>query len=52
VTATVNLNKDESGFFLDVTLKAELNDQAQPEALVAKAHTIAPTLRRRAAISR
>jgi osmotically inducible protein OsmC len=54
VTATVNLNKDESGFFLDVTLNAELNgvDQAQAEALVAKAHTICPTLRRRAAISR
>ena len=44
VTATVNLNKDESGFFLDVTLNAELNgvDQAQAEALVAKAHTICP----------
>src|SRR5262245_49774387 len=41
VTATVNLNKDDSGFFLDVTLNAELNgiDQAQTEALVAKAHT-------------
>ena len=25
VTATVNLNKDESGVFLDVTLNAELN---------------------------
>ena len=44
VTATVNLNKDEGGFFLDVTLNAELNgiDQAQAEALVAKAHTICP----------
>ena len=44
VTATVNLNKDESGFFLDVTLNAELNgvDQAQAEVLVAKAHTICP----------
>jgi lipoyl-dependent peroxiredoxin len=44
VTATVNLNKDDSGFFLDVTLNAELNgvDQAQAEALVAKAHTICP----------
>ena len=44
VTATVNLNKDESGVFLDVTLNAELNgvDQAQAEALVAKAHTICP----------
>ena len=46
VTATVNLNKDESGFLLDVTLNAELNgvDQAQAEALVAKAHTICPLL--------
>ena len=47
VTATVNLNKDEtggSGFFIDATLNAELNgvDQAQAEALVAKAHTICP----------
>src|ERR687897_329705 len=44
VTATVNLNKDDSGYFLDVTLNAELNgvDQAQAEALVAKAHTICP----------
>jgi Ohr subfamily peroxiredoxin len=44
VTATVNLNKDESGAFLDVTLNAELNgvDQARAEALVARAHTICP----------
>lgn len=44
VTATVNLNKDDSGYFLDVTLNAELNgiDQAQTEALVARAHTICP----------
>ncbi len=44
VTATVNLNKDDSGFFLNVTLNAELPtvDQAQAEALVAKAHTICP----------
>ena len=44
VTATVNLNKDESGYFLDVTLNAELAgiDQSQAEALVAKAHTICP----------
>jgi osmotically inducible protein OsmC len=44
VTGTVNLNKDYSGFFLDVTLNAELNgvDQAKAEALVAKAHTICP----------
>jgi osmotically inducible protein OsmC len=44
VTATVNLNKDDSGYFIDVTLNAELNgiDQAQTEALVAKAHTVCP----------
>jgi lipoyl-dependent peroxiredoxin len=44
VTATVNLNKDDGGYFLDVALNAELNgiDQAQTEALVAKAHTICP----------
>jgi Ohr subfamily peroxiredoxin len=44
VTATVNLNKDDSGFFLDATLNADLPtvDQAQAEALVAKAHTICP----------
>jgi osmotically inducible protein OsmC len=44
VTATVNLNQDENGYFLDVTLNAELNgvDQAQAESLVAKAHTICP----------
>jgi lipoyl-dependent peroxiredoxin len=44
VTTTVNLNKDDSGYFLDVTLNAELKgvDQAQAEALVAKAHTICP----------
>jgi Ohr subfamily peroxiredoxin len=44
VAATVNLNKDDSGYFLDVTLNAELSgiDQAQTEALVAKAHTICP----------
>jgi lipoyl-dependent peroxiredoxin len=44
VTATVNLNKDDSGFFIDVTLNAELNgvDQAQAEMLVTKAHTICP----------
>ena len=44
VTATVNLNKDDNGFFLDVTLNAELKgiDQARTEALVAKAHTICP----------
>ncbi len=44
VTATVNLNKEESGYFLDVTLNAELTgvEQSQAEALVAKAHTICP----------
>ena len=44
MTATVNLNKDESGAFLDVTLNAELNgiDQARAGALVARAHTICP----------
>ncbi len=44
VTATVNLNKDDSGYFLNVTLNAELKgvDQAQTEALVATAHTICP----------
>ena len=44
VTATVNLNQDESGYFLDVTLNAELQGipQTQAEALVAKAHTICP----------
>ena len=44
VTATVNLNKEESGFFIDVTLNAELAgiDQAKAEAIVAKAHTICP----------
>lgn len=44
VTATVNLNKDDSGYFLTATMNAELPgvDQAQAEALVAKAHTICP----------
>lgn len=44
VTATVNLNKEDSGFFIDVTLNAELAgvEQSQAEALVAKAHTICP----------
>jgi len=44
VTATVNLNKDDSGYFLDVTLNGELAgvDQPQAESLVAKAHTICP----------
>lgn len=47
VIATVNLNKDDSGFFLSVTLNAELPldggiDQAKAEELVAKAHTICP----------
>ena len=44
VNATVNLNKDESGYFIDVTLNAELAgiNQEQTESLVAKAHTICP----------
>lgn len=44
VTATVNLNKDDTGYFLDVTLNAALNgvDQSNAEALVAKAHTLCP----------
>lgn len=46
VTATVNLKKDDSGYFIDATLNAELNapgvDQSQAEALVAKAHTLCP----------
>jgi Ohr subfamily peroxiredoxin len=44
VTGTVRLHKEESGFFIDGTLNAELAgvDQQQAEALVAKAHTICP----------
>jgi Ohr subfamily peroxiredoxin len=44
VTATVRLNKDDSGYFIDAALDAELKgvDQQQAEALVAKAHTICP----------
>jgi Ohr subfamily peroxiredoxin len=44
VTATVNLNKGETGYFLSATLNAELPgiDQAKAEELVAKAHTICP----------
>lgn len=44
VSALVHLNKDDSGFFIDVVLNAELNgvEQKQAEALVAKAHTICP----------
>lgn len=44
VTATVNLNKNDTGFFIDATLNAELAgvEQAKAEALVAKAHTICP----------
>lgn len=44
VTATVRLHKEESGFFIDATLDAELAgvDQQQAAALVAKAHTICP----------
>lgn len=44
VTATVVLHKEDSGFFLSVTLNAELPgiDQKKAEELVAKAHTICP----------
>ena len=44
VTANVNLNKDDSGYFIDATLNAELKgiSQDQAEALVAEAHTICP----------
>ncbi len=44
VTATVHLNKDDSGFFIDAVLNAELAgvEQALAEKLVAKAHTICP----------
>jgi Ohr subfamily peroxiredoxin len=44
VTAIVNLNKDDSGYFIDATLNAELGtvEQAQAEALVATAHTLCP----------
>jgi lipoyl-dependent peroxiredoxin len=44
VTATVRLHKDDSGFFIDATLNAELAgiDQQHAESLVAKAHTICP----------
>lgn len=44
VTATVNLNKDDGGFFLDVTLNAELAGvpREQAQTLIAKAHTICP----------
>lgn len=44
VNATVNLNKGDDGFFVDVTLDTHLAglDQAQAETLVAKAHTICP----------
>jgi lipoyl-dependent peroxiredoxin len=53
VTATVNLNKDESGFFLDVTLNAELNgvDQTKPKRSSPRRTPFAPTPRRRAATS-
>lgn len=44
VTATVNLNKDDSGYYINAALNAELIgvDQSQAEALVAKAHTLCP----------
>ena len=52
VTATVNLNKDDSGYFLDVTLNAELKgiDQSQAEGSSPRRTPSAPTPRRRAAI--
>ena len=44
VTATVQLHKEESGFFIDATLDATLPTvtQEQAEQLVAKSHTICP----------
>jgi lipoyl-dependent peroxiredoxin len=44
VTATVRLHKEDTGFFIDATLDAELAGvaQQQAETLVAKAHTICP----------
>src|SRR5262249_1642931 len=44
VTATVNLNKDDSGFFIDATLNAEIKgvDQPQAQALLPKPPTICP----------
>src|SRR5262245_9381521 len=44
VTATVRLHKDDSGYFIDALLAAELAgvDQKPTELLVAKAHTICP----------
>jgi osmotically inducible protein OsmC len=44
VTATVNLNKNDNGFYIDVTLNTEISgvNQQQAENIVAKAHTICP----------
>lgn len=44
VTTTVRLHKEDSGFFIDAQLDAELAgvDQQKAEELVAKAHTICP----------
>ena len=44
VSAVVNLNREDTGFFIDATLDATLPgiDQAKAEALVATAHTICP----------
>lgn len=44
VTATVNLNKDDSGYSISATLNAEITgvEQAQAEALVTKAHAVCP----------
>ena len=44
VTATVNLNKGDGGYFIDATLDAELQgvEQSQAESLVTTAHTLCP----------
>lgn len=44
VTATVNLNKGETQYFVDVTLDTELAGvpQAKAAEIVSKAHTICP----------
>ena len=44
VTALVNLNKDDSGYFIDATLDAALNGVSQEQAaqLVSTAHTLCP----------
>ena len=44
VTAVVSLNKDDSGFFIDVVMDAQLPTVTPDQAaeLVAKAHTLCP----------